>query len=132
MTEERNGMERLIVDAGWVELPDDLRGRVIMAAASVVHEGGRASWLDRVWYSTPWRVAVAVTLLALSLVNGIRANTNSDVGDSFGKAAYEAAEDAYYVAHQLGLSDANSQRLGDSALITASRSARNDAFASKE
>jgi hypothetical protein len=132
MTEERNGIERLIVDAGWVELPDDLRGRVVMAAAAAVRESQHAGWFDRVWYSTRWRVATAVTLLALALLNRIPTNTDTGVADGFGRTAYAAAEDAADAARQLGLPDAYCQRLGDVALVAASRPARSDAFAGKE
>jgi hypothetical protein len=132
MTEQSNGIERVVVDAGWVDVPDDLRDRVVMAAAAAVRESPRAGWLDRVWYSTRWRVATAVTLLALTLLNGIPANTNTDVVNSFGRAAYEAAEDAAQAARQLGLPEADCQRLGDVALAAAIRPERRDAFAGKE
>jgi hypothetical protein len=132
MTEERNGMERSIVDAGWVDLPGDLRGRVVAAAAAAVRESQRAGWFDRVWYSTRWRVATAATLLAVALLNWIPANTDTGVADGFGRAAYEVAEDAAAAARQLGLPDAYCQRLGDAALVAASRPTRDDAFGGKE
>jgi hypothetical protein len=132
MTEERNGVERLIVAAGWVELPDDLRGRVVMAAAAAVGESPHAGWFDRVWYSTRWRVATAVTLLVLALLNRVPANTDTGVADRFGRTAYEAAEDAADAARQLGLPDAACQRLRDVALVAASRPVRSDGPDGKE
>jgi hypothetical protein len=136
MTEERNGMEHLIVAAGWVELPDDLRGRVLMAAAAAVRESQRAGWFDRAWYSTRWRVATAVTLLALALLNWIPAHTETGVADGFDRTAYavakDAAEDAHHAGRLLGLPEADCRRLGDMTLVAASRPERRDAVAEKE
>lgn len=133
MREERNAIERLVADAGWVDVPEDLRDRVIMAAAAAVRESRHAGWLDRVWFSTRWRVATAVTLFALALLNGgLPANTNVGAADGFGKSAYEAAEDVQHAARQLGLPDADCTRLGDAALVAASRSVGTDVFAGKE
>ncbi len=132
MTEELDGMERLIVDAGWVEVPDDLRGRVVVAAAAAVRESQHAGWFDRVWYSTRWRVATAVTLLALALLSRTPARTDSGSADGFGRTAYEAAEDAADAARQLGLPDADCQRLRDEALVAASRPVPGDASEGKE
>jgi hypothetical protein len=132
MTEERNAMERLIADAGWVELPDDLRGRVVMAATAAMRESQHAGWFDRVWYSTRWRVATAVTLLALALLNRIPANAETGMVDAFGRTAHEVAEDAADAARQLGLPDADCQRLGDMVLVAASRPVRSDASDDKE
>ena len=132
MTEERNASERLIVEAGWVDVPDDLRDRVVTAAGAAVRESQHAGRLDRLWYSTRWRIGAAVTLLTLALVNAIPAHTNTEVVGSFGTAVYEAGEGAIQVARQVGLPEADCQRLGNLTLRAASRPTRSQELGEKE
>jgi hypothetical protein len=132
MTVDRNATERFVVDAGWVDLPDDLRDRVVMAATAAAHESDRAGWFDRIWYSTRWRVAAGVALLALALLNAFATRTDTDTSDRFGRTAYEAAEDARLAARQLGLPNAACRGLGEVALVAASHAAPADEVPDKE
>ena len=132
MTQERSAMERLVVDAGLVEPPEDLRDRVIRSAVAVVHHTARASWADRVWYSTRWRVATAMILLGLVLLNAVPAPTDTRPADRFGRTAYEAAESAQQAARRRGVPEADCLRLGAEVLVGVSRPVQDGAFISKE
>ena len=61
MNEPPDDIERQLRQLPQPQVPGDLKQRV-MAAASLAP---RPSWRDRVWYSTPWRLAAAATLVAL-------------------------------------------------------------------
>jgi hypothetical protein len=58
-------IERRLRQLPQPQVPGGLKQRV-MAAASLAP---RPSWRDRVWYSTPWRLAAAAMLVALLMAD---------------------------------------------------------------
>ena len=82
-------------------VPADLKRRV-MAAARLAP---RQPWRDRAWYSTPWRLAAAATLMALLAADRWSAGAFRVEMAGLGPAAVEESILVAAVGVEMGMSE---------------------------
>ena len=107
-------VERLLLEAEWLEPHGDVRRRVLGAAMPLVRPD--RSRLDRIWFSPTYRLAAVLALIVLIGVDVVSGRLVSMASGAQERRASDVAQAVAMAALDAGLTPAEAAALAEQAL----------------